>query len=286
MVALRPGPAMAVVAALILAGCGSARPTLTSHAIVSGGVAREWYQFEPSGLATPAPLVVTLHGLGETPNDLAPNTGLDAEAARDGFVVVYPAGVQASWNAGQCCGAAAGRGIDDDAFLAALIARLVAAGTVDRHRVYVVGFSNGAMMTFRFACDRAGLLAGAAAIEGTLAEPCPAHPPVNFLLIHQSGDTVVPVNGTQVPGVPYGDAHPFMPIGSALEEFTRAEGCTAAAVRQPGSAADPVATETFACPGHTVTRLDLITGGSHSWPRTPSPLDATADIAVFFGLRR
>ena len=93
-------------------------------------------------------------------------TGFGAVARREGFTVAYPDGTeytegQRAWNTGYLLRRQV-READDVAFLDALMDRLVAEGAVDPKRVYLVGGSNGAMMTLVYATQRAERLAGAA----------------------------------------------------------------------------------------------------------------------------
>jgi polyhydroxybutyrate depolymerase len=283
---VRGGPVRVLLGAAALAsGCATAGSLSAHlHIVEAAGISRAWYQYDPPGLSTPAPLVIALHGFGEQPHDLMGVTGLDVAAARDGFVVAYPVGVQRSWDAGDCCGAAAARHTDDDGFLATLIARLVASGEVDGRRVYLVGFSNGAFMALRFACDRPDLIAGAVAVEGTLVAPCLPHPPTSLLMIEQAADAVVPLAGTRAPPSQLGDAHPFPPVRAALLAFAGAQACTPS----PSPSGPPgVTVEELACPGRRVVRLDVLRGGAHTWPHgSDAPLDATSALIAFFGLHR
>jgi poly(3-hydroxybutyrate) depolymerase len=59
-----------------------------------------------------------------------------------------------------------GSGVDDAGFLAALIGRISADHAVDADRVYITGFSNGAMMTNTFAILRPDLVAAAGPVSG------------------------------------------------------------------------------------------------------------------------
>lgn len=53
------------------------------------------------------------------------------------------------------------------------------------YRLFVPGHSNGAIMTFRFACERADLITAIAPVAGSLEIPdCPATRGVSLLAIH------------------------------------------------------------------------------------------------------
>ena len=101
----------------------------------------------------PLALVVALHGGLGSGDQLADTSQFEPLAERDGFAVVFPDGVSATWNAGSCCGAAVTRKIDDVAFLVALVDDIAKKVPIDRGRVFAVGHSNGAMMAFRLGCE-------------------------------------------------------------------------------------------------------------------------------------
>jgi poly(3-hydroxybutyrate) depolymerase len=123
--------------------------------------------------------------------------GFDELAARRGFAVVYPNGVEDSWNAGNCCEAAAKADVDDVAWLRSLIAHLAEEHPIDRRRVYLVGFSNGGMLAFRYACEHGDELAGLGVVSGSLqVSYCTPPAPVNVVTVHGLQDQHVPNEGT------------------------------------------------------------------------------------------
>src|SRR5690606_41488621 len=86
-------------------------------------------------------------------------TAFDAVAARHGFAVVYPQGIDAQWN--YVAGIPGYElAADDLGFLPALVEALVTAHDLDRTRVFVVGFSNGGLMAQRLACAARDVIAG------------------------------------------------------------------------------------------------------------------------------
>ncbi len=93
-------------------------------------------------------------------------------------------------------------GIDDVAFLKALVARLIATHGVDPGRVYVTGMSNGAMMTLRLACEAGDAFRGYFAVSGNLgvelATRCRAATPERLALAFGTDDPLVPWAGGEV----------------------------------------------------------------------------------------
>ncbi|MCI0540572.1 MAG: hypothetical protein L0Z50_35680, partial [Verrucomicrobiales bacterium] len=130
----------------------------------------------PSGLPSgkrnkPAPLLLALHGGGGAGKSMQKLAGLNALSDKEGFIAVYPDGVDGHWNDGRGLDYRAHReNIDDVGFIAALIDRLGKDLNVDPGRVYVTGMSNGALFAHRLACEIPEKIAAIAPVEGTLLE--------------------------------------------------------------------------------------------------------------------
>ena len=223
-----------------------------------------------SSAAARAPLVVVLHGAGGAGIDMGTNLGWDALADREGLVVAYPDGLDRTWNAGACCGPARDRNVDDVGFLDALVALLRRDDGVGD--VYAVGFSNGAMMSYAWACARPGALAGIGPVAGALTVDCPAPAPLTVVAVHGNRDDRVPIEGGRGPSGVL-----FPSLDASLTPFRTAAGCPAAAPTVEG----PARVDARACAGHAVVS-DVVDGLTHVWPgagrqagRTDGPLDAT-----------
>lgn len=188
---------------LVLLCAATAAASTREQSMDFGGRRRWWLVHEPATAAKgPLPVVLVLHGGGGHPSNAEDMSGMDALSDREGFLAVYPAGTGRfkrrllTWNAGNCCGYALEKDVDDVGFLAALIGRLVKEGRADPARVYMTGMSNGAMMSFRFACERADLVAAIAPVAGTVAAPrCEPSRPVPVLMFNGKADRHVPFEG-------------------------------------------------------------------------------------------
>ncbi len=109
-------------------------------------------------------------------------------------MVAYPLGLESSggciglggltplgFNAGLCCGNVK---VDDVAFMESIASYMK--DTMCASNVFVSGFSNGAMMANRLACESASTFSGFAAVEGTLVADwgplgCKPSKPVSLL---------------------------------------------------------------------------------------------------------
>lgn len=126
---------------------------MTSGQITVGGRDRTYSVTVPTNLTPGAPLVVALHGSNQTGAKLADSSGhtFDRLAEREGLVVVYPNGVDEMWNDARVVAVSRAQreGVDDVAFVLALVDAMVQQYAVDPARVAVAGFSNGGQMANR-----------------------------------------------------------------------------------------------------------------------------------------
>jgi len=278
---------VAVTAAAALTGCARAhddRPSAAARTIEVDGVTRAYRVHVPDRLADDPALVVMLHGGLGSARQAEEAYGWDDAADAAGFVVAYPDGLGRTWNAGDCCGRAAREEVDDVAFLTALVTALQDEFGVSADRTFGTGMSNGAMMTYRLACET-DLFAAIAPVAGTLVTACDDPAPASVLHVHGLDDGSVRMDGA--PGDGVGDVD-GMPIADVIALWREADGCGEPVVTE----APPVTTSTSACAdGRTVT-LVTIAGAGHQWPgsvaregATDQPsdaLDATAVIWEFF----
>lgn len=307
--------ALATVIAFAMTGCGRsgdrAAPTAgeeatipsssTAHPIETGvshqtlefdGLERSYRQFVPSGVADGAhlPLVVALHGGLGSGDQFAAASNFETLAQSSGFVVVFPDGLDRTWNAGTCCGQSVKKNTDDVGFLAALITELTKTAPIDADRVFVAGHSNGAMMAFRFGCERADLVKAIAPVAGSLEIPeCKPSRGVSLLAIHGDADQNHPIDGgvgsRSIAGVSYRS------MQDTLAMWTKAMGCDG----NPAQSVDGALTTTTwkGCADGARAEFVVIAGADHPWPggkagvpgRSGEPskeLDATKAVWNFF----
>ncbi len=264
-----------------------------------GGEERSYRLYVPASvsLTEPAALVVALHGGGGNSANLERKIQMDAIAEQEGFIVVYPNGsgrlgrMLLTWNAGNCCGYALDQSIDDVAFLRALVDHLMGQYPIDPRRVFATGMSNGAMMSYRLACEASDVFAAVAPVAGALnLDICDPEFPVSVLVIHGTEDQHVRLEG----GPPSVSVDPHervdRSVADALRFWADRDGCDP----QPqATQTGEVRHETHSgcLPGLSVELL-AIDGGGHAWPgaskfspRGDAPsqaLDASQAIWDFF----
>lgn len=247
------------------AACTSASPTGPSLpfgdrdvALPAGpDVERTARVLHPETAGPGAPLVVVLHGAGGDGDAIREVVDIDGLARRDGFVVAYPDALDGRWDAGTCCRNRNMPEVDDVTFLHDLRERLITDDQVDPGRVYAMGMSNGGMLSYAWACDRPGDLAGIGVVAAALVTDCPEPSPLTVVALHGSADAVVPLEG-RVQG-----ERRLPPLEETLIPFRTADRCPSDPEVEELSSAT---VSTWSCEtSRSVTQV-VITGARHAWP--------------------
>ena len=243
---------------------GGVAGTTSVYTIQYGGLSRSYRLFVPSSLPTgPRPLMLGLHSFTKDAAYFESSTGMDAGAARLGALAAYPDGLDNSWNAGTCCGTSSASGTDDVGFLAAVIADVSLHQVVDSRRVAVAGFSNGAMMAFRFACERSDLVDLIEVFGGAYVAPaCAFRRPVTLLQVHGLLDTTVPFLGglnASLSPVPFPNAKGPVTGVAALD------GCKGSTSAPFNGSALATLWQASGCPTGTYVWLITSTTLGHFW---------------------
>lgn len=234
------------------------------------GMDRSYVLHIPPGVnqGTPVPLVMMFHGLYSVALTQS-QTDLDDFSDENGFILVYPKGVGASWNGGECCGIAFQDNLDEAMFVRQILSDLETIVTVDPKRIYAVGFSNGAVLTYRLACEMSDVFAAVAPVSGTLFyKTCQPEHSVSVLHIHGLGDTTIPFAG----GESSEGAVPLLPpVQEGIETWVKLNECnTSPQVSMDGAITNTVYVD---CQASTTVELITIDGFEHGWP---SPTGAGA----------
>ncbi len=238
--------------------------------ITSGGWTRQFRLHVPASYrpTVPVPLVLAFHGWGDNAENFEQYIGFSDKADEEGFIVAYPDGIDNSFNAGACCGTANHLDVDDVGFARDIVATVFDAYCVDPSRVYATGFSNGALMSHRLACEASDLFAAVAPASGFIAEfPCEPPRPV----------PVIQTQGTMDTSVPYWTAK------RSNDYWAAYNGCDGTETVYQKGTATCVAYQD--CDQGATVEFCEIRGMGHVWPSTEGPpywLDATDTFWAFF----
>jgi poly(3-hydroxybutyrate) depolymerase len=176
-------------------------PAVQQRQITVDGVVRSYRVFAPPtvGSRQRTPLVVVLHGGGDSVQSTVDTTMFDQQAEKGNFVAVYPQGTRLEWNAGFCCGSAPERKVDDVGFLDQMLDRVEADYSIDTTRVFLTGVSNGAMLAYVYACQHADRVTAVGSVAGSMVlDTCRPSRPVSVLEVHGTQDPLVPYQGGHV----------------------------------------------------------------------------------------
>lgn len=207
------------------------------------------------------PLFVVLHGAGQDAELMTTFGGWSVAARDQHAVTAFAQGVGKSFNAGTCCGPASARDVDDVGYLDRLITTVSRQVGADPTRVYMIGFSNGAMMTYRYLCEGATHLLGAASLAGTNAAGCTPTRPTTFLQVSGTKDDIVPIGDNPASAV--ATLGPLEPADRAVAHVADAFRCP----RPSRSTLGPVSMTTWSpCADGVTVRFDVIAGLVHMYP--------------------
>ncbi len=205
-----------LLALIVASACSPGAPASRGNDPDGGGVlgaydpnpfggSRPVQLYVPSGYTgAPTPLVILLHGYGASGGLEEVYLGLRAVAEAKTVLYAHPDGTVDSrgnhfWNATDACCDFDGTHVDDASYLTSLVKEISGRYAVDPKRVYFMGHSNGAFMSYRMACDHADVVAAIVSIAGaTWLDPsmCKPTAPVSVLQVHGTADTEVLYNGS------------------------------------------------------------------------------------------
>lgn len=157
---------------------------------------------------------------------------------------------------------------DDVGFLKKLVDTVSTGFNTDKDSVFVTGFSNGAMMANRIACEASELFAAAALVGGRLEPGFECAPEKVLPLLQMNGaiDETVPFDGRVSKS-----GHFFASTASITEHWLGNEACATERQDWTSPVIDGVEAKcTIACGGTDHPSIDCVwAGGDHRWPGTP-----------------
>lgn len=227
--------------------------------------------------------VVVLHGGGrrESGASIASSIGFDGEAATRRLIAVYPDGSGGTFHAGACCGTRPTRG-DDVRFVVRLLHLVQRRYPVDARRTFATGFSTGAFLAYRLACQQSRRFLGVASVGGTeVLRRCRPDRPVSVLHIHGRDDRRVRFDGAIL-------ARPWIPGALEIARRWRVRNHCPRGRTQTQRSPQLLISRTTGCRRGTQVQLTALASFGHAWPGAdapygePSTYNATAEIGGFF----
>lgn len=216
----------------------------------------------------PTPLLFCIHGFQQTgimfcvqgsAGKTSGPKGFVDKSNEEGFILVIPTGsktpgMDSAWNGGSCCG---GKTTDDVALFRALVTEVSKHVNVDAKRVYAAGLSNGALMSYRLACEAADVFTAVAPGAGQIGvSSCKPSRPVSVLDIHGTADSYFP----------------FSSQATSTATMATGNGCGTATTPAtvPGSGGDTTCVTRSGCPNGIEITACKVEAGGHVWFGDPT----------------
>jgi polyhydroxybutyrate depolymerase len=208
------------------------KPGDTDLMISVGGMMRRYIMHIPPMYdgKTPLPMVIDWHPLTQTADYERGASGYAALGDKEGFVTLFPDGINNAWNIGPCC--TMSRMVDDLGFAKAMVEKMRTDACIDMKRVYSVGYSMGGGMSHYLGCNAADIFAAIAPAAFDLLEeseePCKPARPITEITFRGTADPIVPfMGGASTPPVAYPlDPIHFLGAEGTFKRWSELDMCT------------------------------------------------------------
>jgi len=245
------------------------------------GLDREFYIYQPDAYAlnpdSSVPALISFHGGDGYAQYNMEYTGFNDLADRDNFLAIYPQGTvfgdkgATGWSGGF---EDLIDSVDDTAFIEALIGWAGENYRINLERVYAVGFSAGAPMSYNLACALSPKIAGVGAVAGSMS---------NF-----THDNCSPSHSTSVAHI-YGladvasiatDVNSKSPV-EVFNFWSNYNNCTATEQTNitdlNGDGVGGIIDSATGCASDTNIQLYKLENFGHEWPSTDSSSEKSGD---------
>ena len=234
---------------------------------------RRYFIHVPSSYdGDPTPLILNLHGGGGDIDAARKQTQMELHSDKYGYIVAFPEGSGrtllgkhvGTWNAGDCCGFAQSNNVDDVGFINTILDDIESKFTIDSSRVYATGHSNGAMMSYRLACDLSERIAAIAPNAGHSSyKDCNPARQVPVMHFHGTADSSALYDGGHCGGKLGDEGWDCSSVVDYLDTWAIQNQCSLSTIDvfQNGDAT---------CQAYENCTADVtlctIDGGGHTWP--------------------
>lgn len=191
---------------------------VNSMTISFGGLNRTFLvQLPAVAGVVPAPVVFTFHG-GQGTNSIYPDA-LEDLINEHHWIGVYPQGVNGFWNSDIGTSTA-----NDTGLIREIVQWLDERTSIDKQRIYALGFSNGAILCHKMARE-SNVFAAIAPVNGswltgqTIAGSAPE---ISVFQVSSANDEIVPYSG----GAPQGLN--FQSVAAMMNGYATHNGCSTA----------------------------------------------------------
>ena len=221
----------------------------------------------------PAPLIISLHGYTSSGANQEKYFKLASVASARGILYVAPDGTLDNagnrfWNATPACCNFYGSTVDDEAYIVNIIDSVSTSYSVDPKRIYIVGHSNGGLMTHHIACTHSDLIAAIASFSGATYKDqsmCTPSKPITVFQIWGTSDETISYGGGAL-------ANPYPGTMETISDWAKLDKCNSTLTKIKAKinleATIPGAETTVShyqgCAKRTTVELWSIAGGYHA----------------------
>lgn len=198
--------------------------------LTSGGIERQMIVYAPKNLGENRPLLISMHGASQGMDYQRDHAQFEAVADTAKFLVVYPNGIDKSWDLGS---------MKDINFILDIINAMYTKYKINKNRVYLSGFSMGGMMTYYAMNKIADKIAAFAPVSGyNMGGPSTnASRPIPILHVHGTAD----------------DVCTYSPVMNHVQAWAKFNGCNMT----------PVTQKPLSGPANTTAELIRYMGGKN-----------------------
>ena len=239
------------------------------------------------------PIIYILHGAEGNGEIMEILSGFTYYADIKKYIIVYPYGTGKSewknlyWNADGCCGISLENKINDVEFIKLLHSYLLKKINIDKNLVFITGYSNGAMMGLKIACQIPNTFKGVASVSGTIfdLDNCSTENPISILFINGREDKIVRYDGNV--GAPPYLIFPKNSISVIYDFFEKKNNCELDKIET----SENIEIQKSKCMYNNILKKVILNKDGHIWPgshisftKTPqnSKYNATLEIMNFF----
>ena len=177
-------------------------------------------------------LVLCLHPADETPESFARITRrtFNRLSEMHNFVLGYPEALNQYWNDARVDSISLSHyeDIDDVGYLEKVIDYAIDSFRIDPEQVFVVGLSEGGLMTYRLACEIPQKIKGFATVAASMSldqlVECRADTTISIMAINGTRDPVLPYDGGQIM-IDEEEKGSVLPIEDALAFWVKENEC-------------------------------------------------------------
>ena len=159
------------------------------------GKKREYYLSLPEDTSKPFPLIINFHGFLSHAIEQQEFSQMDNYAHLNGVGVIYPEGINKSWNIGKDMMSEE----NDIGFVNALIDSVTSKYNIDSDRIYACGFSNGGEFSYELMCGLSNKIAAFGSVGGNFIinekRSCNINREIPLIHIHGTKDRLAKYNG-------------------------------------------------------------------------------------------